>query len=135
MTKCSPVLAMVLVASTAYAAEVTGPGRVVDGDTVDVGSVRVRLKGVDAAESGSVLGETATRVMKEIVGGSVLRCELTGEKTWKREVGYCFTLDGVDIGLAIIERGAALACARYSTRYVKYEKAELLAVQPRARYC
>jgi endonuclease YncB( thermonuclease family) len=49
--------------------------------------------------------------MIEIVAGGELRCELTGEKTWRREVGYCFTAAGVDINQAIIERGAALACS------------------------
>ena len=32
----------------------------------------------------------------------------------------------------IIEMGAALACPRYSTRYVQFEQAEALAAQPRA---
>jgi endonuclease YncB( thermonuclease family) len=71
----------------------------------------------------------------EIVGSSELSCTLTGEKTWKREVGYCFTAAGVDINRAIIEQGAALACPRYDTRYVKFETATAVAVQPRATYC
>ena len=31
--------------------------------------------------------------------------------------------------------GAALACPRYSTRYVPFEQADALAVQPRSSYC
>ena len=35
--------------------------------------------------------------MIDIVGDAELTCVLTGEKTYRREVGYCFTSDGVDI--------------------------------------
>lgn len=114
---------------------ITGAARVVDGDTVDVAGVRVRLKGVDAAEMNTELGRNARRVMIGIVGGSGLTCELTGEKTYRREVGYCTTDAGVDIGQAIVAAGAALACARYSTRYVAFEVASAVAAQKRAKYC
>jgi endonuclease YncB( thermonuclease family) len=55
--------------------------------------------------------------MIEIISGSELTCQLTGENTHKREVGYCFTSDGVDINRAIIEQGVALACPRFERRY------------------
>ena len=35
--------------------------------------------------------------MMGIVNGGSLRCELTGEKLWKREVGYCYLADGTDV--------------------------------------
>ena len=54
------------------------------------------LKGVDAAELGTARGESARRAMVALVAGT-LTCELTGEKTHGREVGYCFTSGGLDI--------------------------------------
>jgi endonuclease YncB( thermonuclease family) len=51
-----------------------------------------------------------------IVNGSALTCVLTGEKTHRREVGYCTTSDCTDINREIIAMGVALACPRYSTR-------------------
>ena len=36
---------------------------------------------------------------------SELTCRLTGEKTHRREVGYCVTADGIDINRAIIASG------------------------------
>jgi micrococcal nuclease len=113
---------------------VTGPARVIDGDTVVVAGTTVRLKGVDAAELGTALGENARRVMEAIVTGP-LTCRLTGEKTWRREVGYCVTAAGIDINRAIIERGAALACPRYDGRYVPFEQPPALEAQPRSSYC
>ena len=42
---------------------------------------------------------------------------------------------GIDINQAIIASGAALACPRYDDRYMRYERAEPLAAQPRSSYC
>ena len=59
-------------------AGVSGRARVVDGDTLDVGAVRVRLHGVDAPESRQscvaggrrwACGERATRALAERIGG------------------------------------------------------------------
>ena len=116
------------------ALEVTGPARVIDGDTVVVAGTTVRLKGVDAAERGTERGENARRLMMMIVTGP-LSCQLTGEKTHRREVGYCVTADGTDINQAIIAQGAALACPRYDARYMKFETEAALAEQRRSSYC
>jgi endonuclease YncB( thermonuclease family) len=59
---------------------VSGPARVIDGDTVVVNGTTVRLKGVDAAELGTERGEAARRAMTRI-GTGTLTCPLTGEKT------------------------------------------------------
>ena len=128
------VLACLATAATADPLVVSGLAIVLDADTVIVGTTRVRLKGVDAAERGTERGEDARAVMMGIVT-SDLTCRLTGEKTHRREVGYCFTADGTDIGQEIIEMGMALACPRFDTRYLPFEQADALEVQPRASYC
>lgn len=128
------VLACLATAATADPLVVSGPAIVLDADTVIVGTTRVRLKGVDAAERGTERGEDARAVMMGIVT-SDLTCRLTGEKTHRREVGYCFTADGTDIGQEIIEMGMALACPRFDSRYLPFEQADALEVQPRASYC
>jgi micrococcal nuclease len=134
------IAALLLLASSLQTASgremkfVEGKAYVVDGDTVVVSGVRVRLKGVDASELGTLRGEAARREMERIVGKS-LACDLTGEKTWRREVGFCFNDEGQDIGEEIVKSGAALACPRYSRRYLKFERSEALEAQTRARYC
>ena len=128
---------VLLTSSSAFAdpSVITGRAYVVDADTVDVAGVRVRLKGVDAAEMRTELGQFARQVMIEIISGSDLTCRLTGEKTHRREVGFCFTADGVDINREIIAQGAALAYPRYDARYLPFEQADAVASQPRAAYC
>ncbi len=125
----SLALALMLASAAADPLSVTGPSRIIDGDTVVVGTTHVQLKGVDAAELRTDIGEAAKVIMETIVNGSPLRCILTGEKTWGRDVGWCFTETGVDINKEIIAQGAALACPRYDTRYVRFEQAELAAIQ------
>ena len=86
---------------------ISGPARVIDGDTVVVMGTTVRLKGVDAAELGTARGENARRVMATLVTGQ-LTCRLTGEKTYGRDVGYCTTADGTDINQAIMRPGGCV---------------------------
>ena len=63
--KWYPVLATA--ASATAAPTISGPARVIDGDTVVVAGTTVRLKGVDAAELGTARGENARRVMVTLV--------------------------------------------------------------------
>jgi endonuclease YncB( thermonuclease family) len=129
------IAGLMITTASADPLSITGPARVVDGDTVDVAGIRVRLKGVDAAERGTDLGEAARVIMMTILDGGPLTCRLTGEHTWRREVGYCFTAEGVDINKEIIAQGAALSCPRYDARYLKFEQADAVAAQARAHYC
>jgi len=44
-------LVALAVAAPAVAAEITGPARVIDGDTIDIAGTRIRLWGIDAPET------------------------------------------------------------------------------------
>ncbi len=48
-------LALILTLAPAVAlAEISGPARVVDGDTLEIGGERIRLYGIDAPESAQI---------------------------------------------------------------------------------
>jgi endonuclease YncB( thermonuclease family) len=123
---------------------IEGPVRVIDGDTIVVAGVHVRLNGVDAEEVAhpgypvaDPYGEAARAVMQEIVGiGSPAKCDLNGEKSYDRVVGVCFNGLGQDVGAEIIRRGAALDCAHYSGgRYRPLEPPGARARLKQASYC
>jgi endonuclease YncB( thermonuclease family) len=122
------------VPASAVPAIVRGAAETTDGDTVTVAGLTVRLKGVDAPEQWMPGGPEATAAMRKLVG-NWLKCELTGEKTRGREVGFCRNADNVDIAEAIIKSGLALACPRYSKRYLKFEQPQALQRLHRAPYC
>jgi endonuclease YncB( thermonuclease family) len=125
------LLAALLPADATAAQVVAGWAKVIDGDTVVVSGVHVRLKGIDAPERADPGGSEATVALRAIVGGW-LTCALTGELTHGREVGYCTNAVGPDIG-----DGLALSCPRFDVeqRYFKFELPAAVQRQVRAVYC
>lgn len=96
--------------------------KVRDGDTIEVAGTPIRLNGVSAPELDEALGVQSKQFMTELVMGKQVRCELTGEKSYDREIGVCY-LDGEDIGAKVIVQGLALDCPRFSSgRYAQYEQ-------------
>ena len=126
---------LVLASSTVFAGSVTGKAVVIDGDTIRIERTTIRFKGVDAPEPGTVAGEAAKKVMVDLIGDEVVTCDLTGEKTHKRDVGFCRTESGFDLNEGIIEEGMALACPRYDDRYLSSEQASALETLERSSYC
>lgn len=111
--------------------QLDGVARVIDGDTLDVGGVRVRLHGVDAFERGQVCdlptggwpcGAAATTAMKARAEGRRLVCEVRDTDRYGRKVSRC-ERDGVDVARALVDDGLALAYRRYSADYVAAENA------------
>lgn len=86
-----------------------------DGDTIEVADVPVRLQGLTCDERGTPLGILATAAMRDLVRGQRVSCDLTGEKTYDREVGRCALPDGRDLGAVLISQGVCGRCDRYDT--------------------
>jgi micrococcal nuclease len=93
-----------------------------DGDTVEVNNMAIRLNGLTAPEDDEPGGAAAGQAMLELVDGRELQCELNGERTHDRCVGVCY-LDGADISEAMVHRGVARDCPRFSQeRYARAER-------------
>lgn len=109
---------------------ITGVGRVVDGDTLDVGQTRVRLEGIDAPEIAQTCrtanGETwncgvaAAAMLRKLAEHKDLACDRTGTDRYRRALATCFA-DGIDIDEAMVRAGLAWAFVRYSKAYVATE--------------
>jgi endonuclease YncB( thermonuclease family) len=135
------VVALHALPTLALAGErLTGRAHVTDGDTISVGGVAVRLKGVAAPEvahfgdPGEPGGIEAKAFMVELVEGRVVVCDLTAERTHGRRVGWCYR-DGHDIAEALIRAGLARDCPRFSGgRYAVAEPPEAVAL-PFPSYC
>ena len=77
------ILAVLLVAVVPVPglADITGPVRIIDGDTIDIAGERIRLHGTDAPESGQTCvadgerwpcGQSATAALAAFIGGGGL---------------------------------------------------------------
>ncbi len=109
---------------------IEGIGRVVDGDTLDVGPTRVRLEGIDAPEIAQTCqtasgrswdcGVAAAAMLRRLAEHRDLACDCKGFDRYHRTLATCFT-EGIDIDEAMVRAGLAWAFVRYSTVYVGVE--------------
>ncbi len=119
---------------TAARAEVTGPPRVIDGDTLEVEGVVVRLTGIDAPELGQSCrigaraydcGKIARTALLDLTAGVTVSCKLAPpspeDSDTDGRVGRC-SADGYDLSEGMAYTGWALALRRVSDRYVAFEE-------------
>ena len=101
----------------------TGPARVVDGDTFSVGAERVRLWGVDAPEGRQVCqndqgqsyacGDVARDQLVGLIGGRAVRCEVRDRDPYGRAVARCLA-GSTDLGEAMVRAGWAVDYVQFS---------------------
>ena len=112
-----------------FHADVSGIARVLDGDTIEIGSVRVRLWGVDAPEGRQTCldgsrrwpcGRRATQALARQIDGLSVDCEERDRDG--RVVAVC-RRNGKDVNAWLVREGWALAFRRYSQAYVEEESA------------
>lgn len=130
---------------------ISGPARVIDGDTIEVAHKRIRLWGIDAPESSQTCqaynevyfcGQSATCHMQRLIGNEPVTCTPRDRDRYGRTVAQCSTMGG-DLGRRMVAAGMAIDYTHYSKGYYKDEqdaaKAEHLgmwagAFQPPAQY-
>ena len=109
---------------------ITGNVRVVDGDTIVVGEIRIRLEGIDAPETAQTCGRkwfgswpcgaAATEALSNLIGSKPVSCQPRGLDKYGRTLAVCF-VDGHDINAQMVRQGFAWAFVRYSRSYVQEE--------------
>ncbi|MFZ0493588.1 MAG: thermonuclease family protein [Acidimicrobiia bacterium] len=86
--------------------------RVIDGDTFDVGTSRVRLIGVNAPEHDECFGTEATEELARLIQGATVTLETDAQAydAYGRALAYTY-LDGRSVNLDLVAGGFALAQA------------------------
>ena len=136
MNRClraAAALVLVLLFATAAAAAeaIAGPARVIDGDTIVVAEVRVRIFGIDAPESRQsctagdghdyFCGRVAASALAEKIAGRPVTCRPRTTDRYGRTVAVCFDAGDEDLGAWMVRAGVAIAYRKYSTVYVDDE--------------
>lgn len=95
----------------------------VDGDTLRIGEMRVRLFGIDAPEIAQEGGpEARERLRKLVAYGTLITCRRTATDRYARVVAKCYTINGEDLGRALVRDGFAFAYRDYSEEYMNDEE-------------
>ena len=126
------LIALLGASAPTAAADISGPVRVIDGDTLDVAGGRVRLLGVDAPEGKQsctrdgvpwLCGQEAGKALREWIAGAPVSCIEQNRDRYGRSVSVCSMPDGSDVGEWLVSNGYAVAYRQYSKRYVQAERA------------
>lgn len=107
-----------------------GDPRVIDGETIIIDGLPVRLSGIDAPEADEVCavrgraypcGANAVEALAVLVRDAEIRCDGTDRPRFGRLIIATCWADGLDIGAELVRRGLARADRHYSTRYIHEE--------------
>lgn len=123
-------LLLAIAALPVAAADLMGPAEVIDGDTIRVNGVVVRLYGIDAPETGQECrdghgwayscGNMASYALNQLLTAPVT-CRDAGDGGWGRMLGRC-SVQGFDLSRMLVRHGNALAYRQYSLEYVAVEE-------------
>jgi endonuclease YncB( thermonuclease family) len=92
----------------------TGKCYVVDGDTIRIGEVSIRLAGIDAPELEHPWGNKAKWELVNLCKGQIITAQIEPELSYDRLVATCFLPDGRDLSAEMVRRGMALDWPKFS---------------------
>ena len=124
-------LALLLLSALPALADPAGSLRVIDGDTIEVAGVTIRLFGIDAPEQDQTCtrddgtawpcGAWVTQQVSALYDGTTVICEPRDTDRYGRTVARCLSA-GQDIASTLVTAGLALAYRDYSWDYDLHEK-------------
>ena len=110
--------------------DVSGYAQVIDGDTIQIGALRIRLSGIDTPE----LHQTCTRndsiwkcgresaeMTAHLIDEKSVRCIGNVYDMYDRLLAVCFSHHG-NINSILVRKGMALAYRYYSSDYITEEE-------------
>ena len=119
-----------LAATPLHAGTITGIAQVIDGDSLSVSGIVVRLSGIDAPEYTQPCtlegqqwdcGKSAAGHLRTLVGDQIVMCRSTGIDQFSRTLAIC-DAGGKDLNLSMVEAGWAIAFRQQSSAYVPAEE-------------
>lgn len=114
-----------------------GRARAIDGDTLEIAGVRVRLQGIDAPELSAPAchradgspwdcAAWARETLARLLRGRTVRCTPQRSDRYGRLIARC-EAGGQDLGAAMLRAGAAVAYLDHAADYAEAEKEALFA--------
>ena len=118
--------------------KISGFAKVVDGDTIKINSIKIRLYGIDAPEKKQkckktyltisfmsftkdyMCGEVSTQKLIKKINKQKLNCNILDVDRYKRLIGECFKRN-INLNSWMVSNGYAVAYRKYSKKYVSDE--------------
>lgn len=91
-----------------------GRARVVDGDTLVIRKVRIRLFGIDAPELNHPHGKTAKWALIRLCKGQEVQADVVQVDAHGRAVARCSLPDGRDLSAEMVKAGLAIDWPKFS---------------------
>lgn len=114
---CLGLAVVSLALGAAAPSAIVGPASVVDGDTLTVAGVRIRIWGIDAPEGRQscqdaggrryACGEVSTARMRKLVAAGEVTCVVRDHDQYGRSVSQCRT-GAQDLGAVMVSEGLAV---------------------------
>ena len=103
----------------------SGYAHVIDGDTIKIRGMKIRLAGINAPELDRPYGVKSKYEMVKIVKGKTVYVVPDGTTSYDRIVATCYVDGDVDIGAELIKRGLALDIPSFTGgKYTELETKE-----------
>lgn len=99
---------------------ISGRCWVVDGDTIVIDRINVRLAGIDAPELDHPWGQRSKWALVALTRGKRVTAEVTGGLSYDRVVARCVLDDGRDLAAELVKQGLAIDWATYSGGYYRH---------------
>lgn len=87
---------------------------VIDGDTIVIDNVRLRLAGIDAPELDHPWGKQSKWALVQLCKGQTVTARIRPEVSYDRVVADCYLSDGRDLAAELVRSGLALDWAKFS---------------------
>lgn len=108
--------------------QIVGMARIIDGDTVEIAGVTIRILGIDAPEQSQTCGDEggsmfqcgkfALTWLDGEIGQREVQCDPVDKDFFGRTLATCY-VGGRDVGEMMVTAGFAAPFVRYSDRYVE----------------
>ena len=111
--------------------EISGNAKIIDGDTIKINGISIRLHGIDTPERHQKCkdiddnfyncGEVATNQLRLIINEQQVKCEKKDKDRYKRIIGVCFSNEE-NLNALLVKKGMGIAYRYYSMDYVEEEE-------------
>ncbi len=119
--KLLTIVALGLFSVGCFGEEITGNPHIIDGDSIRIADIEIRLHGIDAPEGKQMCkvngedwacGKAATETLSFLSVEAPFRCTWTQRDRYDRALGTCFRKD-TNINIMMVGVGMALAYRKY----------------------